>query len=780
MATGEASYDLSPIENPDDRLLSRVGLTREEFGRLVKMLGRYPNLVEMGMVGALWSEHCSYKSSKIHLRKLPTAGERVIQGPGENAGVVKIDDELCAVFKIESHNHPSAVEPFHGAATGVGGILRDIFAMGARPIAILDPLRFGPITAFYNPQVPKSVIERNRYLLNGVVGGISFYGNCVGVPTVGGELIFHESYSLNPLMNGLCLGLAKQTELVRAVARGVGNKLVLVGAKTGRDGIQGATFASVQLAEDVGASRPAVQVGDPFLEKCLLEATLALRNHPALIGVQDLGAAGLTSSSAEMAARGGVGVSIHLEKIPLRAMGMTPYEIMLSESQERMLMVLSADGLEDVYKEFSRWELDANVVGEVLDDGFVKVFLNGTRVAELPVSVLVDEAPVLSRPGLWQSKESLFAFDFALALRELADMRLPSDFPECVRCRNNLERATCLLIAHPNNAGKRLVWERYDHQVQANTVALPEDSDSAILRLKGKDCALAITTDGPGHLVQIQPFTGGAYAVKEAYLNLLCSGAEPIAYTNCLNFASPEEAEVMGSFQLAVEGMAHASNALSTPVVSGNVSFYNESSGVRIIPTPVIGMLGIVPQLSGTLCIGWEPHKAIFLVTSGKFTLSGSSLVTDLFRQSLGTLEEIDFRFLKTLKDFVLLCTSEHLISSLHDIDSSGLLLSLIECAHNEVGARIVFPKEWLQDAEKYLFGYPPIGVVGTCSEEAFSKVTRVGESLGLEVVRLGTTGGGALSVFVEGERSPLVNFEVEALLRVREGALGYWLASVD
>lgn len=775
-----SASELGPIENPDDATLFRVGLTREEFSRLVKMLGRFPNLVEMGMVGALWSEHCGYKSSKIHLKKLPTDGERVLQGPGENAGVVKISDELAAVFKIESHNHPSAVEPFHGAATGVGGIIRDIFAMGARPIALLDPLRFGPITDFYNPKVDSRVIARNRYLLNGVTAGIAFYGNCIGIPTVGGELVFHEGYSLNPLMNGLCLGIVNPREIIRASAREVGSKLVLVGAKTGRDGLQGATFASVELAEDVLSSRPAVQVGDPFLEKCLLEATLALRNHPALVAVQDLGAAGLTSSASEMAGRGGVGVRLHLERVPLRVKELSPYEIMLSESQERMLMIIKDEGLEDVYREFANWQLDASLIGEVIDEKVVSVCLNGQEIARLPVDVLISGAPILNRKIEISEKASPIGFNLSVALKELGEKRLPSDFPECVRCRNNFERASCLLVAHPNNAGKRLIWEHYDHQVQTNTVALPEAADSAILRVKGEDFALALTTDGPGHLVQIDPFIGGTYAVKEAYLNLLCSGAEPIAYTNCLNFASPEVPEVMGSFAKCVEGMAHASSALATPVVSGNVSFYNESSGVRIIPTPVIGMLGIIPNVKRSLFIAWEPEKEIFLITSGKFNLFGSCLFTDIFHENSGSLEEIDFGFLVRLKDFVLMSGPERLISSLHDVDSSGLLLSLIECTVNGVGARVMLPDNGTQEIEKHLFGYPPIGVIGTCAEENLSKLVKLGDSLGIDVVRLGRTGGSTLSVFIQGERSPLISIEVSALRKVREGALSYWLNSSD
>ncbi len=577
--------DTQIVENPDEKILNTVGLTQKEYARLCEMIKRKPTLVEMGMVGALWSEHCGYKSSKIHLKKLPVEGERVLQGPGENAGVVKINEEVAAVFKIESHNHPSAVEPFHGSATGVGGIIRDVFSMGAKPIALLDPLRFGPITRFFDHRISEDTVRRNRYLVSGVVGGISFYGNCVGIPTVGGETYFHECYSANPLMNGLCLGVVKADELIHAVADKAEAKLVLVGAKTGRDGIQGATFASVELEEDVQASRPAVQVGDPFLEKCLLEATLALRNNPSVLGVQDLGAAGLTSSSAEMAARGKKGVVLHLDKVPLRAQSMTAYEIMLSESQERMLMVVEPEGLEQVYEEFRKWGLDASVVGEVTDDGEIRAYMDGNLVARLPVDVLVNSAPVLDRERKEGEKVKPSPVDERIARDFLAKKKLPADFPSPVRCRNTEERGLCLLLSHPNNASKRSLWITYDYQVQDNTVLGPEMADASVLRLKGFDEGLALTTDGPSQIVAIEPYNGAIHAIKEAYLNVLCTGAEPIAYTNCLNFANPEVPEVMDSFAKVVEGMAEASRALATPVVSGNVSFYNETKGSRILPT---------------------------------------------------------------------------------------------------------------------------------------------------------------------------------------------------
>ncbi|OGK10318.1 MAG: phosphoribosylformylglycinamidine synthase II, partial [Candidatus Riflebacteria bacterium RBG_13_59_9] len=546
-----------PVETPDPpdaKTLARVGLTQSEYGELCRRLGRKPNIVEMGMVGAMWSEHCAYKSSRPHLRKLPTTGPRVLQGPGENAGAVLLTDDLAAVFKIESHNHPSAVEPFQAAATGVGGIIRDIFTMGARPIATLDPLRFGPITNFYDPEIPREAIERNRFLLDGVVAGIAFYGNCVGLPTVGGELVFDASYSLNPLMNGLCLGIVKPGDLIRASARGEGNKVLLVGARTGADGVQGATFASVDLAEDVAQDRPAVQIGDPFLEKCLIEATLALKHHPALVGVQDLGAAGLTSSSCEMAGRGQVGLKLNLDEVPLRQKHIGPYEIMLSESQERMLMILAKDGVDAVKEEFARWELASAQIGEVISEPVVSLWWRGEEVAHLATALLTTEAPEYDRPTAALTKPESLALNAEDAVTRVAERTLPDGFPVRLSTDTPYERALALLLAHPNNASKRLVWRQYDHQVIDNTIFAPEAADAALLRIKGDRGGIAVSTDGPGHLCALDPYLGGMHAVKEAYLNLATIGAEPMAYTNCLNFASPEDPVVMAGFVAIVEG----------------------------------------------------------------------------------------------------------------------------------------------------------------------------------------------------------------------------------
>ncbi len=770
--------DFETIDNPDDTLLARVGLTRDEFSRLCEKLQRSPNIIEMGMVGALWSEHCGYKSSKLHLQKLPTSGERVLQGPGENAGVVQVNEDVAVVFKIESHNHPSAVEPFHGSATGIGGIIRDVFTMGARPIALLDPLRFGPITNFYNPKLEKNLVQRNRYLMNGVTAGISFYGNCVGIPTVGGELLFHESYSLNPLMNGLCLGIAHPKELIFASARELGSKLVLVGAKTGRDGIQGATFASVELTEDVQRSRPAVQVGDPFLEKCLLEASLRLKAHPGLIGVQDLGAAGLTSSSVEMASRGGVGVRLYLDKVPLRTKHLSPYEIMLSESQERMLMVVKEEALADIYREFSKWGLDASVIGEVIEEKVVSIYINGAEVARLPVELLVKGAPVLERKQSPPTPPKEFIADTRIIALELSKRKLPANFPVSILCRNEYERALSLLSAHPNCASKRIVWEHYDRQVQINTVLDAETSDSAVLRIKGTKEGIALTTDGPAHLVAMDARLGGMHAVKEAYLNVLCSGAEPVAFTNCLNFASPEVPEVMHSFAECVEGMAYASRLLNTPVVSGNVSFYNETASSRIIPTPVIGMLGIVNDVEQSLSFKWHEEREAFLITSSDFTLAGSVILTDVLGDFMGRLVAPDLQFLLRLKDFILQANSKGLISSLHDIDSSGLLHALLECTLSGVGASLTLPTELLsnQDSLTLLFGYPSVGAIGTSKAKDFPKIIKLAEKHEIRLFHLGRTGGNFLTIYDGLNKTPLINLEVGLFASLYNCALVFFL----
>src|SRR6266568_3837456 len=586
-------------------IVAEHGLTAEEYARVQKILGRDPNITELGIFSVMWSEHCSYKSSKAHLKRLPTRGPQVVQGPGENAGVVDIGDGLCAAFKIESHNHPSYVEPFQGAATGVGGILRDIFTMGAYPIAVLDSLRFGEITA--SAGTDPAAAARNRRILDGVVSGIAHYGNCFGVPTVGGEVQFEPCYSQNPLVNALALGIAKKEELFFARARGVGNPVIYVGAKTGRDGIHGASLlASAEFTEESQQKRPNVQVGDPFMEKLLLEACIEAMRTGAVVAIQDMGAAGLTSSSSEMASRGGMGIEIDLARVPQRETGMTPYEIMLSESQERMLLVAERGREREVFGVFSKWGLDAVVVGQVSAGGLLRVLDHGKPVADIPAHPLAEEGPVYKRPlapppPRVESDKDWFAFA-----------------PEGTNLTQNFVK----LLASPAIASKRWITEQYDTSVRTNTLAGPGASDAAVVRIKDPKTnvvkrALALSTDGNGRWCQLNPRVGAMHAVAEAARNVACSGARPIAATNCLNFGSPEKPEVMWQFSEVIDGIAEACTALGTPITGGNVSFYNETLGKSIYPTPVIGVLGILDDASRVLKIAFRNEGDLIVLLDG-------------------------------------------------------------------------------------------------------------------------------------------------------------------
>ncbi|MBI3456803.1 MAG: phosphoribosylformylglycinamidine synthase subunit PurL, partial [Candidatus Rokubacteria bacterium] len=542
------------------------GLTRDEYDRVIRLLGREPTYTELGLFSALWSEHCSYKSSRIFLRRLPTQAPHVLQGPGENAGVVNLGDGLALAMKIESHNHPSFIEPFQGAATGVGGILRDIFTMGARPLCLLDSLRFGP------REDPTSA-----YLLGGVVAGIAHYGNCFGCPTVGGEVAFAPEYARNPLVNVLCLGLVARGRIFRARADGIGNTFVYVGAKTGRDGIHGATMASEAFDESSSERRPTVQVGDPFTEKLLLEACLEAMATGAVVGIQDMGAAGLACSASEMPARAGTGAEIELDRVPQREPDMTPYEILLSESQERMLLVVEQGREAEVQRIFAKWELDAVSIGRVTADGILRVRMHGEVVADVPVRALTDDAPVYDRPRARPSwLEATRAFD-------------PRALPEPTDAGAVLLR----LLAAPTIASKAPIWRQYDHMVGINTLVLP-GSDAAVLRLKGTGKAVAVATDGNGRYTYLDPFHGGAMAVAEAARNVVCAGGRPLAMTDCLNFGSPERPEIMWQFAEAVDGIAQACRVLGVPVVGGNVSFYNETLDRAILPTPIVGVVGLL------------------------------------------------------------------------------------------------------------------------------------------------------------------------------------------
>src|SRR5215472_5110838 len=602
MATAPTEIRVTP------EIAAEHGLTPEEYARVKQILEREPNITELGIFSVMWSEHCSYKSSKVHLKRLPTRGKLVVQEPGENAGVVDIGDGLVAAFKIESHNHPSYVEPFQGATTGVGGILRDIFTMGARPIAVLDSLRFGEIEA--SLRTGETEARANRRILDGVIRGIAHYGNCFGVPTVGGEVCFEPCYSQNPLVNALALGIARKEEIFLAKAKGVGNPVIYVGSKTGRDGIHGASLlASAEFTEESQQKRPNVQVGDPFLEKLLLEACLEAMQTGAVVAIQDMGAAGLTCSTMEMASRGGTGITIDLARVPQRETGMTPYEIMLSESQERMLLVAAKGREGEVLAVFKKWGLDAVVIGEVQDGGLAVVKNHGSVAADIPAHPLAEEGPVYRRPMAppaprVESEKDWFRFA-----------------PEAT----NLTQSFLKLLASPAIASKSWITEQYDTSVRTNTIAGPGASDAAVVRIKEPRSnevkrALALSTDGNGRWCQLNPRVGAMHAVAEAARNVAASGARPIAATNCLNFGSPEKPEVMWQFSQAIDGVAEACTALGTPITGGNVSFYNETLGKSIYPTPVIGVLGILDEPSQVLKIAFRNQGDLIVLLDGLAT----------------------------------------------------------------------------------------------------------------------------------------------------------------
>ena len=630
-------------------LAAEHGLTEEEFERAIAILGRTPNLTELGIFAAMWSEHCSYKSSKIWLKTLPTSGPRVICGPGENAGVVDIGDGDAVVFKIESHNHPSFIEPYQGAATGVGGILRDVFTMGARPIAILNSLRFG------SPDHP-----RTRHLLAGVVAGIGGYGNCVGVPTVGGECEFDPSYNGNILVNAMCVGLARADRIFYSTAAGPGNAVVYVGAKTGRDGIHGATMASAEFGGDAGEKRPTVQVGDPFTEKLLIEACLELMQGDAIVAIQDMGAAGLTSSSVEMAGKGGLGIELDLDQVPLRETGMTAYEIMLSESQERMLMVLRPGSETEARRIFEKWELDFAVIGHVTDTGRLVLRINGAIAADIPVGPLVTEAPVYERPWRHADPEP-----------EIDPASLPDRDP--LQC---LER----LVASPAIASKRWIWEQYDHLVMGNTVKRP-GGDAAVIRV-GECKALALATDCTPRYCRADPVRGGAQAVAESWRNLTAVGAEPLALTDNMNFGNPERPEIMGQFVGVTEGIREACLALDYPVVSGNVSLYNETSGNAILPTPVIGGVGLIADARQATDLALKHDgDSLILIGETRGHLGSSLYLREIEGREAGQPPLVDLPAERRNGDFVRAEIRAGHAAACHDLADGGLLVAIAEMA---------------------------------------------------------------------------------------------------
>jgi len=715
-----------------DQLYRALGLTDEEYARVVERLGRLPNYVEAGLFGVLWSEHCSYKSSRVHLKTFPTSGPQVLQGPGENAGVVDIGDGIGIAFKMESHNHPSAVEPYQGAATGVGGILRDVFTMGARPIAFLNSLRFGPLED-----------EHTRYLVSGVVAGIGGYGNCVGIPTVGGEAVFDPTYQHNPLVNAMCVGVLPADEIVKGVASGVGNPVFVVGSRTGRDGIHGATFASAEDPHD--KERSAVQVGDPFLGKLLMEACLELMKTGAVVGIQDMGAAGLTSSSAEMASRAGGGIELYLDKVPVRETEMTPYEMMLSESQERMLVVMEKGKEQVAFDILNKWGLQIGEIGKVTDDGQLRLYFHGNVVADVPVTALVDEAPLYERPYH-------------------APAQSPgADVPPLTEIRPHGQVLTELLQA-PTIANKRWIYQQYDTSVRASTLVGP-GGDAALVLVPNTNKAVALSTDGNGRYVYLNPRRGGAIAVAEAARNIVCSGGRPLAITNCLNFGNPEKPEIMYQFAEAVAGMGEACRALDTPVVSGNVSLYNESYGQDIYPTPVVGAVGVLEDIEDATQNRFQhAGNTIVLVGVQDTSLDGTLYWQMAAGRAAGDAPAFDAETERQVQQFVYRLIRQRLVRSAHDVSDGGLAVALSEmCIGGKMGATIQtnFDKEakdgnsLVLDSELqqagWLYSEGQGRIVLEIATADVPTILEDARAAGVPIALLGTTGGSTLTVASDG-----------------------------
>jgi phosphoribosylformylglycinamidine synthase len=726
------------------------GLSADEYSRVLEILGREPSITELGIFSVMWSEHCSYKSSKVHLKRLPTRGPRVLQGPGENAGVVDIGDGLCAVFKIESHNHPSFVEPFQGAATGVGGILRDIFTMGAFPIAVLDSLRFGPITNDANNSTvvgaaPEEV-ARNRRLFDGVIRGIGFYGNCFGVPTVGGEVQFEPCYSNNPLVNALALGIAKKENLFFARAQGPGNPVIYVGAKTGRDGIHGASLlASAEFSEESQQKRPNVQVGDPFMEKLLLEACLEAMKTGAVVAIQDMGAAGLTSSSSEMASRGGLGIEIELSRVPQREAHMTPYEIMLSESQERMLLVAERGREDEIFRVFEKWGLDAVEIGRVTDDGRLRILERGNIAAEIPAHAIAEEGPIYKRP-------------IAPSARGAGGASLINFAPAGTDLSENFRR----LIASPAIASKQWIIGQYDHMVRTNTRIVPGAGDAAVLRLKDSRRGLALSTDGNGRWCWLSPKVGAMHAVAEAARNVACSGAHPVAATNCLNFGNPEKPEAMWQFSEAIDGIAEACDALEVPITGGNVSFYNETLGKAIYPTPVIGVLGILEDSSKALGLAFRNEGDVIILLDSaaaaekpienlRREVSSSEYAKTIHGIVAGEPPAIDLAAEKRLQDCLVALATDGAIESAHDVSDGGLAVALAESSFASDGLAAQVVLIGTEPDESVLFGERGARAVVSAKADSLARVAEVAAEYSVSAQSIGKAVRGGFRIEYRG-----------------------------
>jgi phosphoribosylformylglycinamidine synthase len=771
----------SAIAAVTPEMIREHGLTPEEFEKIKQLLGgREPTRTELGIFSVMWSEHCSYKSSRVHLRRLPTRSKLVVQGPGENAGIVDIGEGWACAFKIESHNHPSFIEPFQGAATGVGGILRDIFTMGARPVAVMDSLRFGPIeessvegrasrpSGQPRAAVPmQAEIHKNHSVMEGVVSGVASYGNCFGVPNLGGEVKFEACYSGNPLVNAFALGLVRRDQIFYGRASGTGNPVIYVGSKTGRDGIHGATMASEEFSEGSEAKRPNVQVGDPFLEKLLLEACLEAMQTGAIVGIQDMGAAGLTCSTCEMGARGGTGVEIELDRVPQRETGMTPYEIMLSESQERMLLVAQKGREEEVFYVFQKWGLDAVEIGRVTSDAKMRVLEHGIVVAEIPNAALTDDAPVYKRP--------------------LARWEPPVDreMPERIRFAESSDFSSQLkrLLASPNICSKRWVWQQYDHMVQTNTVEAPGAGDAGVIRIKGSKRGLAMALDGNSRWCYLDPRLGAMHAVAEASRKVACAGATPIGATNCLNFGNPEKPHIMWQFSQVIDGITKACEELDMPITGGNVSFYNETLGEGIYPTPVIGVVGILEDVHKTVKMhfapsgGGSPKKIVLLraneagdAVDAELEFGSSEYAKEILGAVWGYPPELDLEKEATLQRALVAMIEAGLVESAHDCADGGLAVALVEAAlPGGVGLNVRLPKRKLP-LEFLLFGEDASRVVISCDPAHLPRIQQLVEEYDVFADVLGETGSDRVEIWVGGDLVVLAS--VAELREAYEGAL--------
>jgi len=752
-------------------VIAAHNLTQDEFQRIQALLGRDPTLVELGIFSVMWSEHCSYKSSRVHLSRLPTSGECVIVPPGENAGVVDVGDGWCVAFKIESHNHPSFIEPFQGAATGVGGILRDIFTMGARPLASMNSLRFGSLDHAQHGR-------RNRSLLAGVVAGLAHYGNAFGVATVGGEVAFDDAYAFNPLVNAFAVGLVRRDQIFFGKATGVGNPVLYVGAKTGRDGIHGATMASAEFDDEALQKRPTVQVGDPFLEKLLLEACLEAMRSGAIAGIQDMGAAGLTSSSCEMAARAKTGIELDLSLVPQREQEMTAYEMLLSESQERMLIVAHAGREREVVDIFSKWDLDAVVIGRVRDTGRMQVIHNGETVADIPVSLLTDEAPKYQRPlAPPKSPKSKVQSPRSKANIRFEHSVADSDKDQRPKTKDQNHNNDLLkLLSNPNIASKQWVYRQYDHMVRTNTAVLP-GADAAVVRIKETRRALAMTLDGNGRYCAQNPREGAKLIVAEAARNVVCVGARPLAVTNCLNFASPEKPEVMWSFSEVIDGMAEACRVFNTPIVSGNVSFYNETDGRGILPTPVIGMIGLVEDVRRVVQQGFKQegdHIALLGTTADDLSISeyANSIGGPSTEQGEANVPRLDLDLELKVQQACLEAAEAGLLQSAHDCSDGGIAVTLAESCFSSlnrsgIGADVEI--RGALPAANLLFSESPSRIIISFAESARDAIEDIARRRVCPFAILGSVGGNRLRIKT---RATVIDSAVEALEDAWRGSL--------